>query len=169
MEAIKINQQLVFLRKERGMTQEQLANALGVTNQAVSKWESGQCCPDINLLPEIAGFFDITVDELLGYKAADSLGDIYLKIRSYFSELPPQQSFESAYRIAALLHEAITTDGYKKEIPWKRNKDYSTEDVQHWGLSICLEPEGTTIRKNNVCSFPWPRDILPLQLPSCVT
>lgn len=67
MSNIKINEQILFLRKERGITQEQLSSTLGVSNQAVSKWESGQCCPDITLLPDIAKYFDISVDELLGY------------------------------------------------------------------------------------------------------
>ena len=48
------------------MTQEALARKLDVTNQAVSKWESGQCCPDISLLPRIADIFGITMDELFG-------------------------------------------------------------------------------------------------------
>ena len=46
-----IGNKIFFLRKNKGVTQEQLAQALGVSNQAVSKWESGQCFPDIQLLP----------------------------------------------------------------------------------------------------------------------
>lgn len=42
MSTIKISEQIAFLRKQKGLTQEELANILGVTNQAVSKWESGQ-------------------------------------------------------------------------------------------------------------------------------
>ncbi len=51
-------------RKNLGLTQEQLASRLEVTNQAVSKWESDQCCPDIQLLPRIADLFGITLDAL---------------------------------------------------------------------------------------------------------
>lgn len=54
------------LRKEQALTQEALANALGVTNQAVSKWESDQSCPDIGLLPTIADLFHVSIDTLFG-------------------------------------------------------------------------------------------------------
>ena len=66
MTNIKINEQIAFLRKQKGLTQEELAKSLGVTNQAVSKWESAQCCPDIALLPDIAKLFEVSVDELMG-------------------------------------------------------------------------------------------------------
>ncbi len=51
-------------RKQRGMTQDALAQLLGVTNQAVSKWESDQSCPDVMLLPKIADIFDLSIDAL---------------------------------------------------------------------------------------------------------
>ena len=57
---------IVNRRKALGLTQEGLAQKLGVTNQAVSKWESGQSCPDLALLPRIADLFGITIDELFG-------------------------------------------------------------------------------------------------------
>lgn len=53
-------------RKRLGMTQEQLAEKLGVTAQAVSKWENDQSCPDISILPQLAEVFGITTDALLG-------------------------------------------------------------------------------------------------------
>ena len=53
-------------RKKLGLTQDALAQKLNVSNQAVSKWESDQCCPDIQLLPRLADEFAITVDELFG-------------------------------------------------------------------------------------------------------
>ena len=54
-------------RRERGLTQEQLAEALGVTVGAVSKWESGQSVPDVGLIMELADFLGTSVDALLGY------------------------------------------------------------------------------------------------------
>ena len=53
-------------RKNMNITQDALAQQLGVTNQAVSKWESDQCCPDVTLLPKLADIFGITLDELFG-------------------------------------------------------------------------------------------------------
>ena len=55
-------------RLNKKITQEQLAEALGVTTQAVSKWETDCSYPDITLLPSIANFLDISADELLGIK-----------------------------------------------------------------------------------------------------
>ncbi len=57
-------------RKAKGMTQEELAANLGVSPQAVSKWENNLSCPDISLLPAIAKIFGMSVDELLGAASA---------------------------------------------------------------------------------------------------
>ena len=57
---------LAQLRRNSGMTQEQLASRLGVTFQAVSKWETGISCPDIQLLPRISDVFGVTLDTLFG-------------------------------------------------------------------------------------------------------
>lgn len=52
-------------RKERGMTQKEMAELLGVTNKAVSKWETSQGMPDIGILPELGKALGVTVDEIL--------------------------------------------------------------------------------------------------------
>lgn len=57
-------------RKQLGLTQEQLAEQLGVTAQAVSKWENDQSCPDINTLPKLAAILGTTTDSLLGCEKA---------------------------------------------------------------------------------------------------
>ena len=66
MEQIYFGERIASLRKARGMTQEALARRLGITNQAVSKWESDQCCPDIMQLPALADIFEISMDALFG-------------------------------------------------------------------------------------------------------
>ena len=53
------------LRKEKGMTQKELADHLGLTDKAVSKWERNLSCPDINTLPKLADILDTSVEELL--------------------------------------------------------------------------------------------------------
>lgn len=58
-------------RKRLGLTQDQLAEKLGITAQAVSKWENDLSCPDISMLPRLAEIFGITTDELLGREAPE--------------------------------------------------------------------------------------------------
>lgn len=66
---MSIGSKIMFYRKRLGITQDALAQKLEVSNQAVSKWESGQCCPDISLLPLLADIFGTTIDELFGREA----------------------------------------------------------------------------------------------------
>lgn len=68
---VNLAEKLKLLRKERNISQEKLAEYLGVSFQAVSKWENANAYPDITLLPEIARFFGITVDELLQVEIID--------------------------------------------------------------------------------------------------
>ena len=69
MENFKLNENIGFYRKKLDLTQEELAQKLGVTNQTVSKWESAKSCPDISLIPKIADIFGISIDELFGREA----------------------------------------------------------------------------------------------------
>ena len=62
---MNFNEKLYKLRKEKNLTQEELAEALFVSRTAVSKWESGRGYPNIDSLKAIAKFFGVTVDELL--------------------------------------------------------------------------------------------------------
>jgi transcriptional regulator with XRE-family HTH domain len=64
--AIYFSEKFKQNRKAKDLTQEQLAEIFHVSPQAVSRWETGATCPDIELLPSIASYFNITVDELLG-------------------------------------------------------------------------------------------------------
>ena len=59
------------LRKQRGITQEQLAESIGVSFQAVSKWENNIALPDITLAPVLAGYFSVSMDELFDFNLKD--------------------------------------------------------------------------------------------------
>lgn len=68
---IYLGENIKRMRREKELTQEALAEFLGVTFQSVSNWERGESYPDITMLPEIAGFFKVSVDELLGVNRAE--------------------------------------------------------------------------------------------------
>ena len=65
---MKFSEQLVKLRKEKGMSQEDLANNLNVSRQAVSKWESNTSFPETDKIVAICKLFDCSMDELIGLK-----------------------------------------------------------------------------------------------------
>lgn len=65
---IHIGKKIKELRKSIGKTQDHMAEAIGVTAQAVSRWENGGAYPDMELIPSIANYFGITIDELFGYE-----------------------------------------------------------------------------------------------------
>ena len=71
MTTIKLK--ISYLRKLNSISQKQLAEKLGVSFQTVSKWENGICMPDISLLPSIAEYFNVSVDQLLGLKYINEL------------------------------------------------------------------------------------------------
>ena len=102
------------LRKEKGMTQLELAEKMGVTDKAVSKWERDLSCPDINSIPKLAEIFEISVDELMQVKTetkenisknkVDEIVDVALKgigmamgiavaVLSILGELETQSAF----------------------------------------------------------------------------
>lgn len=142
---LHLQQQLSLLRRERGITQEELASSLGVTNQAVSKWESGVCCPDIQLLPALAAYFGVTVDQLLGCdapKEAEQEATLHKQLHAFLNDLPREEVFGAAYRLAARLHDGVCRK--MGPVPWNADQPYSREEGA-WGCSVCSEPEGTTI------------------------
>lgn len=84
----KIGQFLRELRKEKGLTQEQLLEVFGVTNRSISRWENGVNMPDFDLVMEITDYFDVSIDELLdGEKKSDMIDkqtkETLLKVAAY--------------------------------------------------------------------------------------
>lgn len=92
-------------RKELKVTQGEIAEFLGVSRAAVSKWEKGQSYPDITLLPKLANYFNTSIDDLLGYNpqmTKEQIRRTYLELAKQFSE----QTFEQVeQQMESLLNE----------------------------------------------------------------
>ncbi|MCL2527797.1 MAG: helix-turn-helix domain-containing protein [Defluviitaleaceae bacterium] len=91
MNGINLAPTITSKRKEKNLTQEELAAFMGVTKASVSKWETGQSYPDITFLPQLAAFFNISIDELIGYQpqmTEDDIRKLYKEISIEFTTKP---------------------------------------------------------------------------------
>ncbi len=91
MNEINLAAILAAKRRGKGITQDELASYMGVSKASVSKWETGQSYPDITFLPLLAAYFDISIDELMGYSPQLSKADIaklYQKLAADFAVMP---------------------------------------------------------------------------------
>ena len=95
------------LRRKKGITQEELAGSMGVSAQAVSKWENDQTCPDINLLPKLAKHLDTTVDYLLGMKEQEPPVKV----------LPPEERKDIASMMLRIVVESSSGDKVRVNLP----------------------------------------------------
>lgn len=94
---------IAIYRKEKGLTQEELAQILGLSFQAVSKWENAQSMPDIALLPELSRTLEVSIDKLLGYTAQDKRITIYeeeYKTQDYYWGTEPN---DACYQVLQLM------------------------------------------------------------------
>ncbi|SCX10264.1 Transcriptional regulator, contains XRE-family HTH domain [Lachnospiraceae bacterium YSD2013] len=140
-----IGERILFLRKNKGVTQEQLAKALNITNQAVSKWESGQCLPDIQLIPEIATFFDVSISELFGEEISAKENDLIMQIKNTIDEVSEPDKYEEILKIAKALHAIVFVEESKKEDSGYP-KSEPEETIEHainneWGISVISVPK----------------------------
>lgn len=91
MKEINIARTLAAKRREKGITQEVLASHMGVSKASVSKWETGQSYPDITFLPQLAAYFDISIDDLMGYApqmAKEAILALYQRLAADFTTRP---------------------------------------------------------------------------------
>lgn len=105
MNKLNLPDNIIRLRHEKKLTQEELADFMGVTKASVSKWEKGINTPDLLLLPQLATYFDVTVDELIGYEAQLSSEQIrrqYAELSKDFTVLPFGDALE---KVRALAHK----------------------------------------------------------------
>ena len=102
MDGLNLSSNLGRLRRERKITQEELADFIGVTKAAVSKWENRQSTPDIMLLPKLASFFGVTLDELMGYEpqlSSEQIRRYYLELTGDFVKLPVKGAVEKTHSL----------------------------------------------------------------------
>lgn len=91
MNELRLSENIARLRKEKRITQEELADRIGVTKASVSKWENGQSMPDILLLPQLATYFNVTLDELFGYEpqlSKEQIQRLYFDFAAAFAARP---------------------------------------------------------------------------------
>ena len=104
---LNIGMKIRELRHRNGRTQEALAEALGVTSQAVSRWESGGSYPDMEMMPAIANYFHVSIDALFGYY--DDREDKIKTILDRASSLIDHQGF--VFRLSG---ESHAEDGFRR-------------------------------------------------------
>lgn len=148
---LNIGDTIKHLRKERDITQDELADILGVSYQSVSRWETGACYPDIELLPTISDFFGITVDKLLGiderveqekisqylnrFQRAISMGKVYDCIaiaREGIAEYP--NNYVLLNKLMYALFISGDSDGNIPE--WKENMEKNDAEITALGERI---------------------------------
>ena len=98
---MKIYQNIQKLRKEMGMSQEQMAEQLGVSRQTISKWESGTVCPTLDRLQEMSRLFGIPLSQLLGESANQTEQDRILEYEEQIRRLKEQKKLHTALALAA--------------------------------------------------------------------
>ena len=117
MKEINISKNITNLRNKKGITQDQLATALNISPQAVSKWETNTSQPDTQMLPLIAEYFDVSIDYLYygdDIVYSDIYNKVYEKVNSH-SQMS-EESYKEEFNIHANAHHGICRMGKKNDI-----------------------------------------------------
>lgn len=106
---IKIGANIKRLRREKGVTQEQLAEIMNVSSAAISKWETGETYPDITLIFPLSHYFNVSVDELMGYDASLIEEEIKAVISKY-QELRRDYQYDEANALIKVARRKYPND-----------------------------------------------------------
>ena len=102
MRGCKIAEKLVKLRTSKGVTQEDVARSLSISNKTVSKWENGVSAPDLSMLVELSKYYGVTTDLLLGL-SEDKKKSTNEEVRSLFAGLDRRASVLKAFETVRAL------------------------------------------------------------------
>ena len=144
---IKIGEKIKKLRSRDNITQEQLAEKLGVTNQAVSKWESGGGYPDIEYVVSIADYFKVTTDYLLGH-STDLIDDIDLPFVDDESILGKWLSVKWIRKMPDDL------SAFMNDLPAMQ-----ANDLYYLSVEFCPGGEQRSVMKDNFITARWTKGL----------
>ncbi|MCR2804271.1 helix-turn-helix domain-containing protein [Paenibacillus soyae] len=155
---LNIGSKITNLRKEKSITQEQLANAVGVSIAAVSKWECGNTYPDISLLPEIASFFTVSVDALLDYKVEpknaqdyrDRLKEITI-VHDFHTGLPLAEEalkkYPNDFEILLQMGHLTFSQGTSSDSP---DRETVLKSIDYFNKALSVQTSDSTIKKEYI-------------------
>ena len=112
----KIAEKLAELRSIKGVTQDEVANALSISNKTVSKWENGASAPDLPMLVMLAEYYEVTTDALLGLSEPKKK-NYRETIRSEFDGLDSESAFLKAFETTELMIPSVFYSLKKEAYP----------------------------------------------------
>lgn len=116
---LNIGDKIKELRKKQNITQEKLAAYLNVSYQAVSKWEHDMALPDVTLIPQIANFFGVTADELLGMKDVEASEELKRNEKIYAENLRQGKIFDN------IVLSREVNEKYPRNYQWMMNQAFA--------------------------------------------
>lgn len=152
MNKLNLSDNIIRLRHEKKLTQEELADFMGVTKASVSKWEKGINTPDLLLLPRLAAYFDVTIDELIGYEAQLSSEQIrrqYAELSKDFAALPFADVLE---KVRALAHKYYACYPFLLQLSVLYLNHYMLAETEEERRILLLEAVGWCERILENCS-----------------
>lgn len=143
MTKMEIGNQIKTLRSQRGITQEALAERLGVSAQAVSKWERGAATPDIQLLPALSAFFGVSIDELFALSDETRMERIQNMLWDERTLNPKTVEAERAFLLEKGRREKDNGEVYRllADIEYQLSEEHRRAAVEYAREGIKREPE----------------------------
>ena len=126
------------LRKEHAMTQEQLAEALGVTFASVSKWERGVATPELNLIAEMADLFEVSIDALIGYQFRNNNREtVIARLKQYSHDRDTEDVFSDVEKALQCYPNCFDVVYYSARIYRLRGLTQKNAAYSKKALSLC--------------------------------
>lgn len=158
---IKIAENIRNLRKNHNLTQEHLAEALGVTVGAVYKWEAGLSIPEIKLIMEMADFFEISIDTLLGYEQQNgNIEDRVVRIKQYVLEKDFEEAViesEKALKKYPNNFDIVYASAFMYMLKFLEDKDENTmnrsNELFHNAISLLYQNTDDRINESTILNY----------------